>query len=419
MTPSTSGRRRWLYLAGLMLGGESIYMLAYMRKTFQTSMESVLDVSSTQLGLLNTAFGILALLSYFPSGWLADRFPARHLLGISLVTTGANGLFLLATPGFYGLLAIHGLWGLTSILMFWGALIKAVREWGPPQRQGLSFGGLEAGRGVVAAGLASLATVGYARAASAEAGLMTVIWIYSLAPMTAGLLVWCLAPDAIGDNGRGGSETVGKRLGRVTAVLRLPQVWLLAAVVCAAYMLYLGSFAFPAFAERGFDQTKTFGATLGTARDWMRPIAALAAGVVADRMAPAPAITAIFVLLIAVFASLALMPVSGLGLGVLWAQVLLAALAVFALRAIYFAVLEEAAIPLGHTGTAVGVISVVGFMPDAFAHLLAGWFADSFPGVTGYRYYFALLAGVALAGSVAARVLRHLNRRLDGVAPAR
>jgi hypothetical protein len=29
---------RYLYMAGLMIAGESIYMLPYMRKTFQTSM---------------------------------------------------------------------------------------------------------------------------------------------------------------------------------------------------------------------------------------------------------------------------------------------------------------------------------------------------------------------------------------------
>ena len=65
--------QRWLFLASLMLAGESIYMLVYMRKTFQTSMEQVFQVSATEIGLLNSMFGILALACYFPGGWLADR----------------------------------------------------------------------------------------------------------------------------------------------------------------------------------------------------------------------------------------------------------------------------------------------------------------------------------------------------------
>lgn len=402
--PKRGHAARWLYIAGLMLAGESIYMLPYMRRTFQTSMEAVFGISTTEIGLLNAMFGILALLCYFPSGWLADNFSARTLLTFSLVSTGCGGLFLLLEPGFGGLLAIHAFWGVTSILTFWGALIKAAREWGRSDNQGLTFGLLDAGRGVAAALLVSLATAVFASAGATTAGLKGVIWVYSLAPLVGALVIWIVVPDALHTAPRDADTPRG--WAHVKKAARLPQVWLLAVVIFAAYMLFLGTFAFPAYAERAYDQTKAFGAVLGTARDWMRPVAALAAGILADRFRPSNTIGAAFAILIAAFASLFLFPPAAGGIWVLWIQVLLAGAAVFALRGIYFAVLEEAGIPRHLTGTTVGIVSFIGFMPDVFGHLLFGWFADSFEGVLGYRYYFGVLALVAAIGWMAALAIR-------------
>ncbi len=403
----SSGRLgRWLYMGGLMLAGESIYMLPYMRKTFQTSMESVFGVSSTEIGLLNSAFGLLALVCYFPSGWLADRFSARKLLTLSLVTTGGGGLFLLLKPSFAGLLAIHAFWGITSILTFWGALIKATREWGRSDRQGLGFGLLDAGRGTVAALLASLATTTYAYAGTTTSGLSTVIWVYSLAPLLAGAVVWAVVPDELHAGSAREADQPGKGWARVKDAAGRAEVWLLAAVVFCAYSMFLGTYSFPAYAERAFEQSQTFGAVLGTARDWMRPVAAIGAGLLADRFQATRTIGGAFLVLIAAYASLLLVPPVFGGLQLLWAQVLAAAGAVFALRGIYFAVLEEARIPRHLTGTAVGIISFIGFMPDAFAHLLSGWLADRFPGALGYRYYFGILALFAGAGLLANLAIR-------------
>lgn len=53
--------QHWLYIIAFMIARESIYMLPYMRKTFQTSIESTFNVSGTELGVLNSIFGVLAL----------------------------------------------------------------------------------------------------------------------------------------------------------------------------------------------------------------------------------------------------------------------------------------------------------------------------------------------------------------------
>ncbi|MEM1370635.1 MAG: MFS transporter [Pseudomonadota bacterium] len=420
---------RALYLGALMLAGEYIYMLPYMRRSFQTTMEQAFQVNALELGLINSMFGILALVCYLPGGWLADRFAARQLLVVSLVATGLGGLFLLTSPSFPELLLLHAAWGITSVLTFWAALIKATRAWGGADQQGLSFGLLDGGRGLVAAILVTIATIVFAYADTPGDGLNSVIALYTAMTFFAALVVWlCVREDALGLEriAAGGAVNIqqagaaaGNRpqenatshgspagsLQRLRAVMSRRSVWLLAVVVFAAFFLYLGTYEFAAYAERGYGQSALFGAQLSTVREWMRPVAAVAAGLLADRFLPSVALQGAFVLLLVCYAALAMISGEAGFLIALWVPVVGAAVAVFALRGVYYAALEETRVPLVLTGSAVGLVSLVGYLPDVFAPTLAGWFAVTFPGGEGYRMYFGLLCVISVLGFFASRAL--------------
>lgn len=404
--------QRWLYIASLMLAGESIYMLPYMRKTFQTSMEQVFSVSATELGLLNSMFGVMALLCYFPGGWLADHFPARNLLALSLFSTGLGGLYMATIPGYTGLLVLHAFWGITTILMFWAALIKATRAWGATHEQGRAFGLLDGGRGFVGAGLATLATVAFALSADVSSGLVAVILVYSLTAMGAALAVWMLIPSDSGVSTQSKDQpSTLKSAAKIRYALQLPQIWLLAVIILAAYMLFIGTYDLPGYAERGFDQSKVFGATLATFRDWLRPIAAIAAGFLADRIRPTRVVGIAFAILCISYGSLFMVPAENSLIGLMWIQVSAIAIAVFALRGVYYALLGQSGIPMMLTGTAVGIVSVIGYMPDMFSHVLAGWFVDSHPGILGYQYYFGLLTVIAFIGLLATMAIALYDKK--------
>jgi len=407
---------RLFFMGSLILAGESIYMLPYLRKSFQTSMEATFGLSSFEVGTLNALFGILALACYLPGGWLADRFSARRLLTLSLVGTGIGGFYMATVPGYAGLLAVHAFWGVFSILTFWAALIKAVRLWSGPAVQGRAFGILDGGRGAVGAGLGSVAALCFGLSESVGAGLVTVILVYSTASILAGAAVWFAVPD---DHERfsGHHHADGRQhvLDAIGQTLRKTEVWLIAVIIFCAYFCFLGTYEFPAYAERGFERSKEFGAWLGAFRDWLRPAAAVVAGVIADRVSASRAIRAAFVVLILSYATLWLVPPVVtpvvMPIAVLWTQVTATALAVFALRGIYFALIEESGIPMHLTGIAVGTISMIGFTPDIFAPLLAGWLVDNSPGVLGYRYYFGCLAAVAATGFGATLAMNRFIRR--------
>ncbi|MDZ7645635.1 MAG: MFS transporter [Woeseiaceae bacterium] len=403
--------RKWMYMASLIMAGESIYLLPYLRRSYQTSMQEIFDVTFTQLGFMNSMFGILAVTAYFGGGWLSDRIATRTLLAVSLFATGLGGYYMATIPSYPMLLLLHAFWGVTTILTFWAALIKAARLWGDRDDQGKTFGILDGGRGLVAALMASLSVWAFSRYAAVEDGLIAVIVLFSTASMLAGLFVLVFVPP---DKAHGSITGAGRdRIleGQLRIVLKMPVVWLQALIILLAYWLYVGTFEFAAYGEQAFAQSKVFGAQLNAFREWLRPIAAVAAGLLADRIRPTRAIGLAFGVATVGYAMLAALPGESRWLWALWIQVGATAIAVFALRGIYFALLEESRVPLVLTGTAVGVISTISFTPDIFAYPLAGWFVDTYGAAIGYQHYFTLLAVAGVAGIAVTVALRRLDRR--------
>ena len=92
------------------------------------------------------------------------------------------------------------------------------------------------------------------------------------------------------------------------------------------------------------------------------------------------------------------------------ANILVSFAAVYALRGVYFALLEETRVPGPMTGTAVGFISLVGYTPDIFFAAIGGRLIDSAPGITGHQYYFLFLGVIMLVGIAATLSLMRLAR---------
>jgi nitrate/nitrite transporter NarK len=91
--------------------------------------------------------------------------------------------------------------------------------------------------------------------------------------------------------------------------------------------------------------------------------------------------------------------------------VTLTAIGTFATRAVYFAILEEGKIPVLLTGTAVGVISFIGYTPDIFSGPLIGDLLDNSPGKQGQMKVFGMLACFSLVGMIATAVFRKISKQ--------
>lgn len=77
------------------------------------------------------------------------------------------------------------------------------------------------------------------------------------------------------------------------------------------------------------------------------------------------------------------------------------AVGTYSIRALYFAVLKEGKVPFALTGTAVGIISVVGYSPDIFAGPIIGYLLDENSGIVGHQYVYLMLVFFSLIGLMA------------------
>ena len=74
----------------------------------------------------------------------------------------------------------------------------------------------------------------------------------------------------------------------------------------------------------------------------------------------------------------------------------------YALRGLYFAIIEETKTPIQFTGTLVGIISVVGFTPDIFMSLFNGYMLGENPTIIEYQNLFTTFTIIPIIGLLAA-----------------
>jgi len=409
-------KRAWEILV-LILAGELIFSLPFhTARFFRPTLLEAFSFSNTDLGDAFAVYGVTAMLAYFPGGVLADRFPARKLMSVSLLATAAGGLYMATFPGMRQMALLYGYWGFTTILLFWGALIRATREWGGHQSQGIAFGILDGGRGVIAAGFALLAVsalAGYLPLDSAlnaqeerRQGLRAIILLYTAATAACGILAWFLPVES-----EAVAEDRAPLLRRMTTLLRRPIVWALAAVIVCAYSVFKGLDNYSLYAVQVLGLDEVQAARLTAWASYLRPLAALAAGFSADRFSASRAIAATFALLVLCYSLLAAALPSPGWLPLIYANFFITFFAAFALRGIYFALLEETATPRHLTGATVGAVSFIGFTPEIFFAPITGRILDRAPGLAGHQHYFLFLTGVAALGLAAVAWLAWLQRR--------
>ena len=411
---------------GLILAGEAVYALPFhVTRFFRPSVLEVFGLTNTELGTAQAVYGVVAMLAYFPGGPLADRFSARTLISLSLWTTAAGGLYMATLPGFHGSVLIWGFFGFTTILLFWAALIRATRDWGGTEEQGRAFGLLEGGRGLLAAVWASMAAIffgflfpdGIATASFEDKSqaLQAIIYGYTFITATAGIFVWFALGDSHPsdqrdlDEWKPGTENVWAH---IMQVLRLPTAWLISIIVICAYVAYKGFDNYSLYAVQGFGLSQVEAAKIVAIGAWMRPFAALGAGLLGDRFLVSRMTVVCFAMLLVSQLLFAILTPQPSLAWVLLLNILAGSSAMFGLRSLYYALFEECRIPAAVTGTAVGLVSVIGYTPDIFVSYTGGVLLDRSPGLTGHQHYFYFLAVFAAIGLVVSLVLmRKLRRR--------
>ncbi|MEM8927196.1 MAG: MFS transporter [Bacteroidota bacterium] len=402
----------WYYLILLILAGEAVFILPFvLPRVFRPTVLDVFDLDNIQLGLCFSVYGIIAMVSYPFGGPLADKFVPRKLIAIALWLTALGGILFAQYPSLTTLQLLYGYWGFTTIFLFWAPMIKATRVWGGDTSQGKAFGLLDGGRGLTGALFGLLGVFVFsiflgidildASLADRQNAFTYVIYTASGIIILIGVLVWLFMKSEVDEQ-----EILVERitLRELKQVLKLPSVWLLMVIILFAYVGYKITDIISQYANEVmlYDQVKS--AQVGTFLQFLRPTTGILVGLFVDRFRITfwLLLSLVFCIIGGVlFASGFIAPGTT---ALFFISVIIVAIGVYAARALYFGVMRVGRIPLVLTGTAVGLISLIGYTPDIFAGPAYGYFLDKYPGEQGHQYVFWMLAGFSTIGAVAAWV---------------
>ncbi len=396
---------RWVALIILSMGGGSIYILPYLSSYLYIPMKDAMHLSNTQIGLMTSAMGFAAMIFYWPGGWIADRFSPRVLLTLSFFINGLLGLWLAAFPPFPVLMTIQLLMGVFLTLTYWSALVKATRQLATAAEQGRFFGFLEGGRNLtagimIAAGLALFAKLG-----SSAIGLRWTIILLSVELFVMGTLTWIFIRNPERAERQEVSEPALREM--IVRVVKIKAVWMVMAIILCAYVTSTGITYITPYATDVYKQSVVFGGMLYTIMQWTSVFASPAAGFLADRFTTSKTTLWLLVILgLCLFLFVWIQGGPSLFYLLLINSIAIGA-AIYALRGIYYALLEEGNIPVLLTGSATGLISLVAYTPDVFIPIVAGHLLDRYHiGGLGYRYFFLVLGLFTIAGGVLTIVFR-------------
>jgi sugar phosphate permease len=409
--------QRYIKLGVLVIIAGNIYPLIYLRQNFQLSILESFGITGTQLGQMYAMLGVLYMVTYLPSGWLADRVSPRILMSFSLAFAGLLGLWFSTMPSFGSLIVIFAGWGIAAGLTFWAALIKATNLLAEPTEQGRFFGILDGGRGLIEALLATLAVAIFAYYTGSGGqdtpdALRKVIYLYVGCMLIMAPIAYFILPEP--ETKQESDPNSAKPRSNVWADLKVVaskyEIWLCGICILTGYQLFWATYSFSAYMQNYYGLTAVAVASITTAKLWMRPIGAVAAGFAGDFLDRELVLAVLLVFASISLASLVMLP-AGAGSAALLGIVLVIGFLTYAVRGIFWSTLESCNISNKIKGLAIGVISLLGYSPDIYLPLLEGYLLEQYPGKQGYAIYFGGIAAMGLLGAVAAWQLKLIAGR--------
>ena len=395
----------FLSITLLILSGELIFLLPYvLARVFRPTFLEVFNLTNLELGSLFSIYGTVAILSYLYGGVISDKFQPKKLIAISLFFTAFGGTVLSTYPSYLMLQILWGYWGFTTVFLFWGAMIKATRVWGGSKNQGEAFGLLDGGRGLVAASMGTLGVVIFSMFLTNDIELASlverknafryVILFSSFIVFLTGILIIVFMESGI-------ESAVNKSaslIPNIKSVLKIQSVWLIMVIIIAAYVGYKVTDIYSLYASDVMNFDNLEAANIGSLQLYLRPIVCLLIALFADKKSYIHLIIIGFIIMLvgALVFSLGIVQVNMNY--VFFFSLIVVATGTYAIRALYFSLMQEGRIPIVLTGTAVGVISVVGYTPDIFASPVIGYLLDTYPGIIGHQYVFSMLVVFSIVG---------------------
>lgn len=371
-------------------------------RVFRPTFLEVFNITNLELGSLFSIYGFVAFFSYVYGGILADKISTRVLLSISLILTSFGGFVIMTYPSYLIMQFTYAYWGFTTVFIFWAPMIKATKILGGLKKQGKTFSFLDGGRGVVASSIAILGVIIFSLLITDDISKSTteikqnafkyVIGISSFIVFLNGLIVYFFLKVKISDN-----EKIGN-FSNIKNILKSKSIYLISIIILCSYMGYKITDIYSLYAKDVMMYDEINASRVGAFQLYLRPIVCLIIALFTDRIGNINNISIGFVIML-IGSILFSSGIINSSLNTLFIfSLIIVAIGTYATRALYFSIIKDTNIKAGLSGTAIGIVSMIGFTPDMFATPFYGYLLDTFPGVKGHQFIYIILGVFSIIG---------------------
>lgn len=418
--------KRYIQFILIVLAAGAIYPLIYLRTNYQETILSVFKIGLDDLNIIYTVLGFVFILGYFPSGILSDKFSAKYLLVFSLLGTAVGGFWFAQIPEYTSVIGIFCLWGVFSVFTFWGAHMKLVKLLSTPEEEGRFFGFLDGGRGIVEAILASVALLIFSHVlekgetlANKTEALQYVIYMYSGVLLVVGILIALFVEKEVVKSDKNELTTIknaqeeekGFDFKDVNSVIKNKFVYLMGAIIFCSYAVTWVVYYYGGFMEKNLRINPVTVNTIMVIVLWMRPVGGILGGFLADKLGKNLTLVLSLSGAVLTLFAVALLPVETTSFITYYILIILGGTFVYAIRGNYWSLLGDSRIDNKIMGTAVGFISLLGYLPDIFIPYFSTMVFNKFGPEGGYNAYFIISAILGIAAIFFVSVFKQQSQK--------
>ena len=371
------------------IAGSVIYELPYIKYIYYDKFLPAFDMTNAQAGFLLSAYAIGCLILYIPGGIMADKFSTKKMLVLSLLGTGVLGFIMAFSMNYITALIVFFLFALTTSFVFWTALNKGLRLLGGKENSGSTYGWYYALGSIISLVCSVIFWRLYASSDDNHEAMFRTIIAMSVAVILAGILVQITFKEdktAISEI----AEEDKFKLSDVGKAIRNPYLWWASIIMFLIYTIYSNVTYFTPYLSSQVGMDVSDSAFLGIIRGYVLYFLSPLGGYIADKLLKSTLklYGYGFIILGALFFITTQIP-AGEGSVVIAITIsMLASAFAMMLYGVMWSILNEINIPISYAATAIGLASMVIYLPDLFVPAMIGGWLDNLGEEAGYFRMF-------------------------------
>ncbi len=392
-----SGVHKWFLIVLVSMGSSIIYTPIYLKNVFYEPLMQGLGCTNADLGALLSCYAITALITYLPAGILADKVRMRTLSWVGFGGTAVLTFIYAMLPSLGMLYALFVGFGITSILIWWGTRFKIVRLCCAEDEYASKIGTSYSIYGAAGLIIGLICTAIVSMIPIPSQGIQVLLVFLGVLIAILAVLSFIFIPDFKGEINKNAKMF---SLGEVVQAIKHPGVIWACLAYFFVYAVYQGVTYTTPFMTAAFAAPVAIVSVVGLIRTYgIGLIAGPAAGILADKVfkSPSKSILMFFGAAVIVLAAFLVLPRDAGMVVAVAVLVVVLGFVTYGAFSIGSSPLTEAKVPMGIFGTASGILSVVGFMPDVFVHTWFGGLIDA-QGNDAFNSIFLVLIVFAVLG---------------------